>query len=370
MKRTVSIKLTPTPEQSQAFAQLQAEFAKACNLIVPFARDNRCWNRVALHHLAYYPVRETTNLGSQMVCNALKAVADAYKVLKLKKSDEVPTIGFKSTGSIHFDARTYSIKEKAVSLYSLTGRQVVEMTLGDFQFSYLATGRPKEAKLIRKAQQWYFNLVLDLPDAAPFNGGGVMGCDVGENVLISTSTGKLVGGGPLRYHRDRFLALRCRLQVNGSQSARQLLKKISGRERRHVTHVNHEASKSIVDEALRCGASTIVMEDLTHLRKRIKAGKRMRSRLHRWAWRELQSFVQYKAEAVGLQVVYVNPAYSSKRCSVCGGMGLRRKHQFSCSCGHLAHSDLNSSRNLAKLVASAEASKADVTQPNVAVALH
>src|SRR5699024_9308620 len=212
MKRTVSIKLTPTPEQSQAFAQLQAEFAKACNLIVPFARDNRCWNRVALHHLAYYPVRETTNLGSQMVCNALKAVADAYKVLKLKKSDEVPTIGFKSTGSIHFDARTYSIKEKAVSLYSLTGRQVVEMTLGDFQFSYLATGRPKEAKLIRKAQQWYFNLVLDLPDAAPFNGGGVMGCDVGENVLISTSTGKLVGGGPLRYHRDRFLALRCRLQ--------------------------------------------------------------------------------------------------------------------------------------------------------------
>jgi hypothetical protein len=131
MKRTVSIKLAPTPEQAQALLELQAAFAKACNGVVPFARDNRCWNRVALHHLAYYPVREATGLGSQMVCNALKAVADAYKVLKLKKPDEVPVINFRATGSVHFDARTYAIKEDSVSLYSLTGRQIVKMALGN-----------------------------------------------------------------------------------------------------------------------------------------------------------------------------------------------------------------------------------------------
>jgi IS605 OrfB family transposase len=244
------------------------------------------------------------------------------------------------------------------------------MALGDFQAHYLAAGKPKEAKLVRRGKQWFFNLVLALPDAAPFNGDGVMGCDVGENVLISTSTGKLVGGGELRYHRDRFLALRRRLQADGSQSARQLLKKISGRERRHVTHVNHEASKSIVDEALRCGASTIAMEELTHIRKRIKGNKRMRSRLHRWAWRELQVFIEYKAQASGIEVIYLNPAYSSKTCSVCGCLGNRVKHKFSCSCGHLAHSDLNSSLNLAKLGGSIEPSRAGVTRPNVAVAIH
>src|SRR5699024_11201512 len=107
MKRTVSIKLAPTPAQAQALSELQTEFSKACNQVVLFARDHRCWNRVALHHLAYYPAREATHLGSQMVCNALKAVADAYKVLKLKKSDEVPTISFRNTGAVHFDARTY-----------------------------------------------------------------------------------------------------------------------------------------------------------------------------------------------------------------------------------------------------------------------
>jgi hypothetical protein len=239
MKRTVSIKLEPTPEQTQAFLELQFEFAKADNLIVPFARDNRCWNRVALHHLAYYPVREATNLGSQMVCNAIKVVADAYKVLKLKKPDEVPTINFRPAGGVHFDARTYSIRGDAVSLYSLKGRQIVKMALGDFQARYLAAGKPKEAKLVRKGKQWFFNLVLDIPEPPATNGNDVLGVDLGENNLTSTSSGKILGGGPLRHVRDRHLAL----QSNGSQSARQLLRKISGKERRHMRHVNHEARR-------------------------------------------------------------------------------------------------------------------------------
>jgi hypothetical protein len=156
MKRTASIKLEPTPAQAQALLQLQCEFAKAGNLIVPFVRDKRCWNRVALHHLAYYSVREATNLGSQMVCNAIKAVADAYKVLKLKKSDEMPSIQFKPTGSVHFDARTYRLTGEAVSLYTLAGRTVVKMSIGDFQAHYLATGKPKEATLVRKGQAVVF----------------------------------------------------------------------------------------------------------------------------------------------------------------------------------------------------------------------
>src|ERR1700732_349075 len=61
-------------------------------------------------------------------------------------------------------------------------------------------------------------------------------------------------------------------------------------------------------EARRIGAATIVMEDLTHIRDRIRAGRRMRARLHRWAFQQLQSFVEYKARAAGISVEYVNPA--------------------------------------------------------------
>jgi IS605 OrfB family transposase len=231
-------------------------------------------------------------------------------------------------------------------------------------------GTPKEAKLLRKGNQWFFNLVLDLPDTVTVNGDGVLGVDLGENNLASTSSGKILGGGPLRHVRDRHLALRRRLQSNGSQSARQLLRKVSGKERQYMRHINHEASKAIVIEAIEQGASTLAIENLTHIRKRIKAGKRMRSRLHRWAWRELQMFVQYKAQASGIEVIYVNPAYSSKACSVCGCIGVRQKHKFSCSCGHVAHADWNASQNLAALAESIGTARPDVASAHVAVAIH
>ena len=115
-----------------------------------------------------------------------------------------------------------------------------------------------------------------------------------------------------------------------------------------MKHVNHELSKKIVKEALEQKAQVIVLEDLTNIRKRIKAGKRMRTRLHRWGFRQLQTLIQYKAETHGLSVMYVNPAYSSQICSVCEGMGVRERHQFTCSCGNQQHADCNASQNLCR----------------------
>ena len=80
IKRTISIKLNTTAEQNAALEDLQKEFNAACNQIVPLAAVNKCANRVALHHICYYAVREAhPTLGSQLVCHAVKAVADAYK---------------------------------------------------------------------------------------------------------------------------------------------------------------------------------------------------------------------------------------------------------------------------------------------------
>ncbi|MBI4552577.1 MAG: IS200/IS605 family element transposase accessory protein TnpB [Candidatus Latescibacteria bacterium] len=368
MKRTISLKLAPTDEQAQALTALQAAFADACNHIVPSVVTHRCWNRVALHHRAYYPIRASSPLGSQMVCNAIKAVCDAYRALRLKRTASVPVITFRATGSIHYDQRTYRLTPSMLSLYTLTGRIHCTVKPGAFQVSYLANGVPKEAELMHRRKQWFFNVVLDLPDPQPLHpSGSVLGVDVGENVVASTSMGTLFGGGQLRHTRDCYLALRRRLQSNGSQSARQRLHALSGRETRHVCQINHEISKAIVQEALAIGARAIVMETLTHIRRRIRARKRERTRLHRWAWAELQRFIEYKAQGAGLTVQYVNPAYTSQTCSCCGARGRRVTHRFACpSCGILAHSDVNSSRNLVRIASSAEGATGAVTRPHVA----
>ncbi len=352
MKRTISIRLKMTHEESQKLLVLRDAFLDACNHIVPFVVEHRCWNRVALHHLVYTQIRSSSSLGSQMVCNAIFSVCKAYKNRAILKKETVPLIRFHKNRSVHFDKRTYSIKGNTLSLYTLGKRISVAMHMGAFQQEYFSQGIPKEAELIFRKGKWYFNLVLDLPDPTPNDKSAIFAVDVGENVLAAASSGKLFGGGKIRSERNKYLAKRRRLQSNGSQSAKQLLKKISGKEARRIKQINHEVSKQVVNEAIREGAGVIVLEDLTHIRKRFRAGKKIRSRLHRWSFFQFQTMIQYKAEHKGISVIYVNPAYSSQLCSLCGSSGVRERHHFKCSCGNQQHSDLNASRNLCRFAES------------------
>lgn len=369
MIRTASIRLDTNAEQAACLARLRTAYAEACNRLVPIVREHRVWNRVVLHQRTYDDLREKTPLGSQMCCNAIFSVCKAYKAQKkrgrIRKDKPVPAIRFKNA-SVHFDKRTYSIKGNILSLYTLDGRIKVPMRLGDHQIRILRSGEPKEAELVFRRGKWYFNLVVESDDKEPVASGPVIGVDVGENNLAAISLGKVFGGGKLRDKRDRYLAYRRRLQSNGSKSAKQKLRQVSGKERRRVKHVNHETSKAIVEAVMMVGGSRIVMEDLTHIRDRIRAGRRIRSRLHRWAFRQLQTFVEYKAKALGIAVEFVNPAYTSQTCSTCGSLGSRAKHRFVCQqCGLRAHADLNASRNLARIGRTAVLPRAAVNRPNV-----
>lgn len=79
-------------------------------------------------------------------------------------------------------------------------------------------------------------------------------CYPAENNLAAMDTGKIWSGGELRHKRDQHFARRRRLQSNGSRSAKQLPRKVSGKERRDMRHVNHRISKEIAAEAKRVGA--------------------------------------------------------------------------------------------------------------------
>lgn len=110
---------------------------------------------------------------------------------------------------------------------------------------------------------------------------------------------------------------------------------------------NHRYSKALVDYAVKHGFGTIKLEDLSG----IKANSPRL--LHHWTYYDLQSKIKYKAKRAGIEVITVNPAYTSQKCSVCGHTSSdNRKTQaeFVCQCcGHKENADVNAARNIANL---------------------
>lgn len=194
MKRTIAIKLPITASQKEPLCELQDLFTIACNQVSTKAFFAKERNRIRLHHLSYRSLRQALpNLGAQMCCNAIAKVSAA-----LKARTEPKELVFKKRSSVHFDKRTYSLKNSILSLFTPRGRIQIPLEISAYHKQFLEFGLPKEAELVYRANEWFFHLVLDLPDVLPIEGDKAIGVDLGENVLAATSTGKLFGGGALR----------------------------------------------------------------------------------------------------------------------------------------------------------------------------
>jgi putative transposase len=62
----------------------------------------------------------------------------------------------------------------------------------------------------------------------------------------------------------------------------------------------------------------------------------------------LQRMVERRAHNHGIPVMYVNPAYTSRRCCRCGEFGRRSRKRFECPhCGFVLHADVNAAFNIA-----------------------
>jgi len=127
------------------------------------------------------------------------------------------------------------------------------------------------------------------------------------------------------------------------------LKKIKSRERKAFKSALNAISRQIVSFAESLG-SGIKFEKLFSLRyshrDRIKGICEFS--FDNGSFHSLQQQVEKQAWDRGIPVIYVNPAYTSKRCSRCGNFGRRFRKHFECPhCGYVAHADVNAAFNIA-----------------------
>lgn len=158
-------------------------------------------------------------------------------------------------------------------------------------------------------------------------------------------SGKVMKLGKHAQHtHNKYKHVRKQLQKQGKYKK---IKQIKNRESRIVRDLNHKMSRKIVDTA-KSTNSGIKLENLKGIRKNNKHSKSFKYSLNSWSFYQLQTMIEYKAKLLGVPVSYIDPAYTSQKCSRCGHIGDRNGKQFECpSCGHVDHADVNAAFNIA-----------------------
>lgn len=166
MKSQIILRLAVDQAHVQSLERLQATFGQACNMLSGIVAETRCWNRVALHHLAYHRLREAFPvLGSQMICNAIYSVSRTARLIYQSPSSPwcidkrpgqpLPRLGFTTAAPVYFDRHTLSIRDGALSMYSLEGRLRFQGMLSLSEQKRFRDEKLKEVVLTRDAEGFF-----------------------------------------------------------------------------------------------------------------------------------------------------------------------------------------------------------------------
>ena len=316
-----------------------------------------------LQGLVYSHLRESIGLKSQVSCNIPRQVAGSYKTLieqiKIKKTKWQQLVYTPSSMTLSYK-RDYTIKEDSVSITTFSsGRKTYQLQNYDYAKQYFKEPWKFAASKVVEHDNgdYYFHLTVsqEIEEPAIEQASTFMGIDVGINYLAVASTTdkkcKFFAGGEIKNKRNIYSKMRARLQSKGTLSAKRVMKRLSGKEQRFMKDVNHCISKSIIKFAVQENVSVIGLEDLTNIREHTngKLHKKQRYLHNSWAFRQLQSFIEYKAKQVGILVEYVNPEYTSQTCNRCNHISKnnRKGLRFHCeACGYEMNADLNASKNI------------------------
>ncbi|MCT7968430.1 transposase [Laspinema sp. D1] len=359
MEQTLTIvcKLQPTPEQSAKMDDLLRAFADACNYTNEQVKPG-ITSKATIQSMVYQDIRSRFGLSANQ---AVRVCARVGANRKAAKTQGKPVQTFAPT-SADYDARIFDFREKdkTVSLTLLGGREHIPVVLANYQAGKLKGRKPTSAQLCKHRDGlFYIHIQLTDKTPEPTKSGKVIGVDFGRRDIAVTSDGEKWDGKEIQQVRDKFSRVRASLQRKASKGtrstrrrARQILKRLSGRERRYQQWLNHNISKKVIDTA-KASNAVIAIEDLTGIRERTNQEPRHkteRRRSNSWAFYQLRLFLTYKAIKAGVELVAVPPAYTSQTCHVCNHIGLRSDKRFKCgNCGWHGDADLNGAINISKI---------------------
>ncbi len=346
--------LDPSAAQFAILADTGRAFTSAFNQAAEIGWREGVGNATKLHYLAYYAIKAANPaLVSDLINQArVKAAESLRSALALQKKGRKVSRPTSSACPPRYNKNTYKLdwESRTVRLSTTGGRQTIRFAVPDHAQKY--AGNPEDtADLIFRHGRWWLHVVVTVATPVVDRTDEVVGVDLGLACPAVTSQNAFLGEPRWRNLDAKRFKFKRALQAKGTPSARRRLRKVKGKQMRFRRDCDHVLSKKII-RSVEPGA-TIVIENLTDIRKNMKIKRRTQTsrRVHCWTFDQLRGFIEYKAEERGCTVVAVDPRHTSQTCSRCGHQARNNRRSrgwFKCrACGFQLNADLNASRNIA-----------------------
>lgn len=361
MKLTETVKLYMTKEQKSLIVMTMREYIRTVNRLVSAAVNGTSISRYTTADVKADLPSIITN---QCIRDA-KSIVNKYSkecrkaASKKKLMNQNPAITAKEPAvpvlrkpCCYINNQNFRIKDGFIKFPVMvdgkTKRISIHTNMTDRQKSIFADAKLGTMRIVCKGNKIAAQIVYDAEEPGYSDDGNVMGIDLGIKCpavsYISDGSVKFYGSGRKnKYMRRHYRYLRKKLQEAGHLDA---VRRISDKEHRIMRDTDHKISRDIIETAAAHGVKVIKLEQLSSIRSSTRTSRKNNHSLHNWSFYRLAQYIEYKARLAGIKVEYINPAYTSQTCPVCGHVHHADDRNYICRCGFHIHRDLLGAINI------------------------
>lgn len=362
MQLSETVKVYPTEYQKSLITQTMKEYIDTVNGLVSDAMRG---HSIAKTTTANVSADLPSALLNQCIRDAKSIVRKHYKhchktVLKnrsLAKRGSVvrtkaPNIPILKKTCCYVNNQNYKIKDDCIDfpvmINGKSKRISVSVKLTDRQKALFADAKFGTMRIVTKNHALVAQIVYEVTEPKLKSDGNVIGIDLGIKCpavsYCSDGSVKFYGNGRKnKYMRRHYAYLRKKLQTSKKIKA---VKRINDKEQRIMRDIDHKLSHDIVETAVAHNVKVIKLEQLQNIRSTTRTSRKNNHGLHTWSFYRLTQLIEYKARLAGISVEYVNPAYTSQRCPICGSVHHADDRNYACDCGFHIHRDLLGAMNI------------------------
>ncbi|ANF22232.1 RNA-guided endonuclease InsQ/TnpB family protein [Thermococcus piezophilus] len=320
VKLTAKFKLKTIPEGLDG---LFSTYREIVNFLITYAFENNVTSFYRLKKETYRELREKySQLPSHYLytaCQMATSIFKSYRKRKRKGKANGKPIFKKEVIMLDDHLFKLDLEKGLIKLSTPNGRIQLEFYPAKYHEKF-GDWKVGQAWLVRTPKGVFLHVVfsraVEVREPKAF-----IGVDLNENnVTLSLPNGEFL---QIITHereiRTGYFLKRRKIQrkIRAGKKRKELLEKYGQREKNRLNDLYHKIANKIVELAEEyCG---IALEDLSEIRDSIRYSAEMNGRLHRWSFCKLQSIIEYKAKLKGIKVVFVNPAFTSSLCPICGG---------------------------------------------------